>query len=251
MSTLKQQMAKLQEQITLSKQAGNAKHLIEDCNVIFGRLEQKKIQSEQAIRLYNTLKSLPEDADRQIAASTELREQIQTSQYLLQEFHSKWIEDNAAARNGDELANTESSFDRLIGLLNDESKECWRAWTDRLLGDTAIEDVLLERQKNIPGMESNCTNYVRRRQNLENLTRKPPADELAIDTLVLIRDELITFRSEMDHDLDDEVAEFFRCLNSKYERGVPLSLLTDKVFEWLKKHDYLEKFAITRRGVNF
>lgn len=247
MVTLNKQIGLLNEQLQLSQQADNARHILEQYDLIrtplFDGNDSLKTLYNQSLVLQN----LPEDAPQKMEFSDEVRGTAKLALSTLQTFTDRWQSEGHEARQGNDLSSATNSLNGLVSTATTEVDQCWKSWKESLSTLVALEDVLLESQKNIPGLEAIYKDFVKNRDEFRALVAKFPKDVMAIQRLQQLRDSLLQLKAKMQFDLPPEVAIFFKQLDS-LTRKVSLSSMTPEVFEWLRLNNLIDAYVVSRKG---
>ncbi len=247
MVTLNTQISLLDEQLKLSQQADNSKHILEEFENIRGALSNVNSLLKKVYEQFLVLQNLPEDAPQKIEFSEEIRDSAKSASMALQTFAERWVAEGHVARQGNELSVVTNSLNSLISSGSAEVEQCWKSWRESLVSLVALEDILLESQKNIPGLEDNYKAFVKNRQEFRVLVARLPLDESEIKKLQQLSDTLQKLKAQMQFDLPQEVAIFFKQLDS-LNRKVSLSAMTPEVFAWLRLHKLLDAYVVSRRA---
>lgn len=247
MTTIKQQMADLKNEITLNQQADNKKHILSELETIREPLSRANSAMQSMLDSYHILQNLPEDTPEKIEFSQEIKEGAKTAKFALESFYNLWHQEEHRARQGNDFANTLNTLGSVLSSCQTTITDCWQKWVNALRSEVHLEPILLESQKNIPGLKQVYEDFVLYRDRFQELTKRFPEDLDIINELVQLRDQLVELKGKMQFDLPKDVGVFFNDLNSLHHQ-VSLTLLTTDVIEWLKNHDMLDEFVVSRRG---
>lgn len=246
MATLNEQIGLMDTQLKLNQQAGNARHILGEYETIHGQLSQVDEPLKTVYERSLVLQKLPEDAPQKMNFSEEVRAIAKSALSVLQTFTDRWNSERHEARQGNDLARATASLKSLIGLCSTQVNQCWQSWATSLETLVGLEDFLLESQKNIPGMEITYDAFVRNRNQFRELVGKFPEDADDIKDLQRISTLMQQLKDKMQFDLPVEVATFFKHLDS-INRRVSLATMTPEVFEWLRSHNLLDSYVVSRK----
>jgi hypothetical protein len=247
MAMLSEQIALLDEQLQLSQQANNAMHILEEYELIRRPLSKNYDSLKTMLDRFIVLQNLPEDAPLEIGFSEGVQEAVKSAFFALQAFTARWQSEGHESRQGNDLGIATKSLSGLISSGATEVDQCWKSWRESLERLVALEDILLESQRNIPGLEEIHKAFVKNRQEFRALVARFPTDVSDIEKLKQLSDTLQQLKVKMQFDLPDEVATFFKQLDS-LSRRVSLSTMTPEVFEWLRSHKLLDAYVVSRKG---
>jgi len=250
MATLNEQIGLLNKQLQLSQQADKKKHILEEYELIRKPLSECSDSLKTMFDRSLLLRSLPEDAPSKMAFSKYLRDVAKIATIALQTFNARWLLEDHEARQGNDLSFAINSLNGLISSSKDEVEQCWKSWKESLETLVTLEDVLLESQKNIPGLEAIYKAFVKNRQEFRTLVAKFPKDVSEIKKLQELSNTLLQLKAKMQFDLPQEVAIFFKELDG-FTRKVSLSTMTIDVFEWLRSHNLLDAYVVSRKGTPY
>jgi hypothetical protein len=249
MTALEQQIKSLRSEHLLSQSAGQSRESIEDCKHIYGRFQD--IASSLKVMVANAavLKALPADAPEMMQLSSELHEQCNKAIASLNAFIVVWSQKKSTARQDDALNNAQVALGKLTTQLEEKVLSCWKAWTAQLDSLSRVEQVMLDTQRGIPGVERFYTEYVALRKQFLAQAKQVPETVWDINELNKLAQRMQQVRDHMDFDLPTDVGVFFSRLNLSGSLGqAPLSLMTLEAFQWLQKHDLLGQFTISRKA---
>ena len=247
MVTLNEQIGLLDEQLQLSQHADNAKHILGEYEAIRAPLSKVYDSLKTVYEHSLVLQKLPEDAPQKMVFSKEVGEAVKSAISALQAFTVRWESEGHAARQGNELSFATNSLNSLISSGTAEVEQCWMSWRGSLESLVALEDIVLQSQKNIDGLEETYKIFVKGRQEFRELVAKYPKDVMDIKKLQQLSDSLQRLKAKMQFEYPQEVATFFKQLNS-LTRKVSLSAMTPEVFEWLRSHNLLDNYVVSRKG---
>ena len=248
MSTLKEQLQSVKNELELGKQAEKSRHIIEECQVIFERLGTPHDKMKRLIAEFKILKLLPDEHVQMLTSSKDIANQSAKCMCNIESFKNLWQTKRYEARSHDELANAEASLESLVETFGQAIWECWNLWVEQITSRVAVENIKLESQKSLPGLETVYRSYLESQNELNGLIKRIPSEPTAIDTINSLCERMVELKSKMQWDVDPEVAAFFNRLDRDTQAKVPLSLLSAKVMAWLEEHGYLDQFVIQRRG---
>lgn len=247
METLNEQIALLDAQLQLNQQAHNARHILEQYELIRTPLFNANSSLDTMYKRSLLLRELPGDYSQKMAYSEDVRRTAKSALSAIGTFAARWQSEDYESRQGNELSVATNSLNNLISSGSVEVEQCWQSWRESLESLVALEDLLLESQRNIPGLEEIYKAFVKNRQEFRALVAKFPKDVSDIKRLEQLSDTLQKLRDQMQFDLPQEVAIFFKQLDS-LARKVSLSTMTPEVFEWLRSHNLLDAYVVSRKG---
>lgn len=249
MSMLEQQIRSLRSEQLLSQSSGQSSKSIEDCKHIYGRFQDAASSLKNMVASAAVLKALPADAPESIQLSTELQEQCSKAIASLKTFIGVWSQKKSAARQDDALDNAQAALGALTAQLEEKVMSCWKAWTAQLDSSCRVEQVMLDSQRGIPGVENFYTEYVALRKQFLAQAKKMPETVWSIQDLRKMADRMGQLREQMDFDLPVDVSHFFNQINQVGSLGrTPLSTMTLEAFKWLQDHDLLGQFTVSRKA---
>jgi predicted nucleic acid-binding Zn-ribbon protein len=248
MTTLNKQIELLNKQLQWNQQADNAKHIIEEYKLIRNQLFDIDEALKAMHNRFQALQALPDDAPRKMEFSVDVLEVARSALSALQNFVARWEKEGHEARQGDDLALTVKSLNSFISAGSKEEYACWQEWCGSLKGLVALEDILLEMQKNIPGLEKIHASFVKSRSQFRELVAKFPEDTEDIAKLQRLSVQMQDLKNKMQFDLPEEVATFFKELDNM-NRRVSLAKITKEVFEWLRSNNLLDAYVVSRRDI--
>lgn len=247
MTTLSEQINLLEEQLDLSQQAGHAKHILNEYEVIRKQLSEAEDSLRVMHSRFQVLQALPEDVPQKMEFSGEVREVAKRALFLLQTFSTRWEAERHESRQGNELRVATESLKSLSVIGKAEVDKCWRRWVELLKSLVALEDLLLESQKSIPGLEKTYNDFVKNRHQFIELVDKFPQNAQDIKRLQELSATMQSLKEKMQFDLPEDVATFFKQLDGLNHR-VSLAAITPEVFDWLRSQNLLDAYVISRRG---
>ncbi|MDV5100037.1 hypothetical protein RYH74_22455 [Pseudomonas sp. LSJ-87] len=249
MTALEQQIKTLRNEYLLGQSAGQSRESIEDCKHIYERFHN--VASSLKAMAANTavLRALPADAPEFMQLSSELQEQCSKAIGSLNEFIGVWSQKKSAARQDDALDNAQVALEKLTTQLEEKVLSCWKAWTSKLDSLSRVEQVMLDTQRGIPGVDKFYTEYVALRKKFLAEAKQIPETVWNIQELNKLAVRMQELRDQMNFDLPADVGLFFNQLNQPGSLGqVPLSIMTWEAFQWLQEHDLLGKFTVSRKA---
>lgn len=248
MSPLEQQIQALRSEQLLSQSSGQAREAIEDCKQIYVRFQDvaKRLKSRKVSA--EVLKALPPDAPETMQFSAETQQQCNKAIISLNAFIAVWQQKKSATLQDDALDNAHSALVELGLELERKVQSCWDAWTAQLENHCRVEQVVLDAQRGIPGLDQFYTEYQGLRTKLISGTKNLPEDVWAIQDLEKIAESMRQVREQMVDDLPAEVSAFFKCLNQVGNKSqAPLSMLTIETLQWLIENKQLGQYTISRK----
>lgn len=249
MSTLEQQIESLRSEQLLSQSAGQSRESIEDCKHIYQRFQDIASSLKDLVANTAVLKALPVDAPESMQLSSDLQEQCSKAIASLKIFISVWSQKKSAARQDDALDNAQVALGKLTAQLDEKVMSCWRAWTAQLDSLCRVEQVMLDTQRGIPGVDGFYTEYVALRKQFSAQAKQIPETVWSIQELKKLAESMQHVRDQMDFDLPADVRLFFNQLNQVGSLGrAPMSMMTLEAFQWLQGHDLLGQFIVSRKA---
>lgn len=249
MSALEQQIRNLRSEQLLSQSAGQSRESIEDCKHIYERFQDIASRLKAMVANAAVLKALPADAPELTQLSEELQEQCSKALASLKLFIGVWSQKKSAARQDDALDNAQAALEKLTTQLEEKVLSCWKAWTSQLDSRSRVEQVMLDTQRGIPGVDNFYTEYVALRKRFLAEAKQIPDTVWKIQDLNKLAARMQELRGQMDFDLPADVSLFFNKLNQPGSLGqAPLSFMTQEAFRWLQEHDLLGQFTVSRKA---
>ncbi|SEI52064.1 hypothetical protein [Paraburkholderia diazotrophica] len=247
MRTLEQQLLTLREQYQLSRSAGKAHEAIKDCSEIFSRLKPVIDALSMSIKNQSVLEALPENAPERVDFDNELQRLRDHAASNLSRFTQAWTSQKSEARQDDSLNAVTDSLRHLSLSIDQHLQSCWTNWIESLRGTFIVEQVILDTQRDIPGLEQSYTRYIELRKQFKLLSSQIPDAVSSLSDLQSIARAMRAEREGMKFDLPPEVDAFFKRLNQHDGAGkVPLSEMSPKIFDWLREQGLLANFSIER-----
>jgi hypothetical protein len=249
MSVLEQQIKLLRTEQLLSQSAEQHHEDIEDCKHIYDRLQDIASSLKSIVVNVAVLQDLPEDAPESMQLSAEMLEQRTKAIASLKIFAGVWQQKKSSAREDDALDNAHATLRELVIQLEAKVVSCWNAWTAQLESSCRVEQLMLDTQQGIPGVERFYTDYVALRKQFMVEAKQLPTNVWAIQKLEKLAANMRQVRDQMDFDLPADVGSFFNQLNQVGSLGRgPLSMMTVETFQWLQDHDLLAQFVVSRKA---
>ena len=249
MSMLEQQIQSLRSEQLLSQSAGQSRESIEDCKHIYERFQNIASSLKDMVANAAVLKALPADAPESMQLSAELQEQCGKATISLKAFNDVWSQKKSAARQDDALDNAQVALGKLTTALEEKVMSCWKTWVAQLDSLCRIEQVMLDTQRGIPGVDRFYTEYVALRKQFLAQAKQVPETVWSIQELKKLAERMQQVRDQMDFELPEDVGLFFNQLNQLGSLGrAPLSMMTVEAFQWLQKHDLLGQFTVSRKA---
>ncbi|MGA7588442.1 MAG: protein DpdI [Rouxiella badensis] len=241
MTTLKTQLAGLQEQYQLKEQLQSMQDVYEQYRAIRDRLQDVAEPLQKVCAQLKVLKTLPElqeqlDFQENAATFFGIRAGLQA---LTATFRSSGerIEQNGL---GELLVRLSGVHDR----ISEKVVQAWTVFVAELEARAVLTPVFLEQQKTL-GKTMAYTNY---RNALDNFNRQKTS---APDSLAVVKklqgycDEMVELKKGMEFNAPDDVLRFFDALDKQHQAS--LALLTPEVLSWLKEKALLQSFNVTRK----
>lgn len=246
MATLKKQIALIEEELNLNKQANDAQHILGEYETIRESLSKVETSIKNMFNYYQVLQVLPEDAPEKMVFSVEIKEAAKNAKFILKTFADRWQQEEHKARQGNDLANATQSLEALFLSCKAEIERCWQSWVGVLDMDVRLEDALLQSQRNIPGLEETHNEFIKARSRFRELIEQLPNDKSVITELTQLRKKMTDLKGQMQFDLPEDVSNFFKELDA-FNRHVSLALVTPNVLEWLQAKNMLNEYVVSRK----
>ena len=249
MTSLEQQIKMLRNEYLLGQSAGQSRESVEDCKHIYERFQNVSSSLKAMAANAAVLRALPADAPELMQLSSELQEQCSKAIASLNAFICVWLQKKSAARQDDALDNAQVALEKLTAQLEEKVLSCWRAWVSKLDSLSRVEQVMLNTQRGIPGVDKFYTEYVALRKKFLAEAKQIPETVWNIQELNKLVVRMQELRDQMDFDLPADVGRFFNQLNQPGSLGqAPLSFMTREAFQWLQEHDLLGQFTVSRKA---
>ena len=275
MSTLRQQLAEMQEQLDLSVQASKATQIIEKCGMVilktdtvaghYGRLKYqypalqllpselrvswREDQRNELKKAANSVNNLRSQWNRwlnnqtQVAASAD----TQTSDEPLDEAVATQEPTAYDIIQNDSLTNCVSLALSLHRTLSDQLKNAWEEWQQILHQQIQVDSKTLNAQHKLEKLKEIADEYLSIRDKFDALIQSLPENGESVTKIRAMAEHLNTLRGMMKTDWPEAVQHFLDRINGPQRSKPTLSALTTEVFEWLRDEDMLEDFVITRK----
>lgn len=248
MSPLEQQIQALRSEQLLSQSSGKSRDAIEDCKQIYLRFQDVASRLKSRKKSADVLSALPSDAPETMQFSAETQQQCNKAIISLSAFTSVWQQKKSAALQDDSLDNAHSALVELDLEIEGKVQSCWRAWTAQLENHCRVEQIVLDAQRGIPGLDQFYTEYQALRAKLMSGTKNIPENIWVVQDLEKIAENMRQVRDQMVDDLPSEVSAFFKCLNQVGNKSqAPLSMLTIETLQWLIENEQLGQYTISRK----
>lgn len=275
MSTLRQQLAEMQQQLDLSVQARKATQIIEKCNVIcsktdtvaghFARLKLQYPAMQQLPHDFNVIWSENQSNELKNATNSVKSLQLQWRRWLsnqtlaasvTEEEPEGQIESKTQTAEeptaydiiqNDSLTNCISQLLALYRALNSQLDNAWDEWQQELRQQIHVDGKMLDAQRKVSKLNEIAVEYQTLRDKFDTLIQTLPDSVDKILRIRAIAEKLNSLRGMMKTDWPAAVQHFFDRINGPLNSKPTLSDLTTDVFEWLRNEDMLEDFVITRK----
>ncbi|QCT88223.1 hypothetical protein [Escherichia sp. E4742] len=275
MSTLRQQLAEMQQQLDLSIQARKATHIIEKCEQVYQRTNTVAGHFALLRQTYPALQQLP--SDLRVIWSDEQCEELKSAANSVNKLLSQWdrwrnmqtqaaetvAEKDVESPDGpavepeelaaydiiqnDALTHCVEQVLALYHRLNRQLDAAWQNWLQTLYQHVHVEDKTLDAQRKIGKLNDIADNYVKTREKYAELIQRLPDNTDTVRRINQLADVLHQLRGMMKTDWPEEVQKFFDRINGPFSGRPTLSVLTPEVLQWLRDEKMLEDFVITRK----
>lgn len=276
MSTLRQQLAEMQQQLDLSVQASKATLIIEKCAVVLAKTDTVASHYARLKYQYPALQRLPRD--QRVNWSDDQRNELKNAANSVNNLLSQWgrwlsNQTQSAivieAQNPDESLNEEApaqeptAYDiiqndsltlclsqslSLYRTLSERLNIAWEEWLQVMHQKIHVDSKTLDAQQKVDKYKTIADEYLSLRSKYDLLIQSLPENGERILQITAMSDQLHSLREAMNtDDWPEAVKLFFDRINGP-QRGKPtLSALTPEVLSWLQDEDMLEDFVITRK----
>lgn len=276
MSTLRQQLAEMQQQLDLSVQASKATLIIEKCGVVLSKTDTVAGHYSRLKSQYTALQRLP--SELRVDWSEELRTQLKNaanSVNNLQSQWSRWLNNQTQAAAAIDAQNVDEPLDEkeatqestaydiiqndsltncvnltlsLHRTLSEQLKSAWEEWQQLLHQQIHVDGKTLDAQQKVDKYKAIADEYSALRSKYDLLIQSLPESGERILQINAVVDKLHSLRGMMNtDDWPEAVKLFFDRINGPQYGKPTLSALTSEVFSWLSDENMLEDFVITRK----
>ncbi|KFX68200.1 hypothetical protein TMS3_0120180 [Pseudomonas taeanensis MS-3] len=248
MSPLEHQIQSLRSEQQLRQSSEQSHEAIKDCKFIHARFQDIANSLKAKKHVTEVLKALPQDAPEAMQLSAETQQQCNKAITTLNVFAAVWQQKKSAALQDDALDNAHAVLEDLDSQLEKKVWSCWKAWTTQLDNSCRVEQVLLDTQRGIPGVDQFYTEYVALRAKLMAGTKILPENVWVIQDLAKLAENMRQVHEQMVFDLPVDVSNFFKYLNQSGNRAqAPLSMLTLETLQWLMENEQLGQYTVNRK----
>lgn len=276
MSTLRQQLAEMQQQLDLSVQANKATMIIEKCGVVLSKTDTVVGHYSRLKSQYTALQRLP--LELRVDWSEEQRNQLKNAANSVNNLQSQWsrwlnnqthaaaaidaqnvdepLDEKEAAQEStaydiiqnDSLTNCVNLTLSLHRTLSDQLKSAWEEWLQVMHQQIHVDSKTLDAQQKVDKYKTIADEYLSLRGKYDLLIQSLPENGERILQITAMSDQLHSLREAMNtDDWPEAVRLFFERINDPLRGKPTLSALTPEVLNWLQDEDMLEDFVITRK----
>ncbi|WP_297510610.1 hypothetical protein [Flavobacterium sp.] len=241
-------MIELNSELELSNQTKGSAQKIIEYTEIYRQLNPHFITLR---KLSDNLIAL-EGIGNELQFSEELLHVLSVIRTSFVEFNEIWLENSEAVRQGNSLINLVNGLKGVSDKFEKELKEYWDLQIESLKNSFALEDVLLETQKLIPGKEVIYSEYIINRTSFNEKSKNLPEESSVINEIQTIAKKLQELIVQMEFNLPEEVEVFFKHLRLPINGGkAPLRLLTKNVIDWIEVNKLTDKFFVEQMNRRF
>ncbi|WP_318376088.1 hypothetical protein [Enterobacter sp.] len=275
MSSLRQQLIEMQQQLDLSVQASKATMIIEKCGIVLSKTDTVAGHYSRLKSQYTALQRLPPKL--RVDWSEEQRNQLKNaanSVNNLQSQWSRWLNNQTQAAaidaqnvdepldkkeatqestaydiiQNDSLTNCVNLTLSLHRTLSDQLKSAWEEWLQVMHQQIHVDSKTLDAQQKVDKYKAIADEYLSLRSKYDLLIQSLPENGERILQITGMSDQLHSLREAMNtDDWPEAVRLFFDRINGPLRGRPTLSTLTPEVLHWLQNEDMLEDFVITRK----
>ncbi|MFM5191442.1 hypothetical protein ACLH0M_12030 [Aeromonas media] len=276
MSTLRQQLAEMQQQLDLSVQARKATLIIEKCAVVLSKTDTIATHYARLKSQYPALQCLPQElrVNWSHEQRNELKNAANSVNNLLPQW-GRWLSNQTQsaividAQNPDEPLGEEVSAQEPTAydiIQNDSLTHCvslslslyralsaqlssaWEEWLQVMHQQIHVDSKTLDAQQKVDKYKAIADEYSALRSKYDLLIQSLPESGERILQITAMSDQLHSLRETMNtDDWPEAVKLFFDRINGPLHGKPTLSALTPEVLNWLHDEDMLEDFVITRK----
>lgn len=276
MSTLRQQLAEMQQQLELSVQASKATLIIEKCAVVLAKTDTVASHYTRLKSQYPALQRLPRE--QRVNWSDDQRNELKNAANSVNNLLSQWgrwlsNQTQSAivieAQNPDKPLTEESpaqeptAYDiiqndsltlclsqslSLYRTLSERLHSAWEEWLQVMHQKIHVDSKTLDAQQKVDKYKAIADEYLSLRSKYDLLIQSLPENGERILQITAMSDQLHSLREAMNtDDWPEAVKLFFDRINGPQRSKPTLSALTPEVLSWLRDEDMLEDFVITRK----
>lgn len=276
MSTLRQQLAEMQQQLDLSVQASKATMIIEKCGVVLSKTDTVAGHYSRLKSQYTALQRLP--LELRVDWSEEQRNELKYAANSVNNLLSQWsrwlknqpqtavvadpegldkkFEEESAAQEptaydiiqNDSLTNCMNLSLRLYRTLSGQLNSAWEEWLQVMHQKIQVDSKTLDAQQKVDKYKAVADEYSALRSKYDLLIQSLPESAERILQIHVISDQLHSLREAMNtEDWPVAVQHFLDRINDSLRDKPTLSALTPEVLDWLRDEHMLEDFVITRK----
>lgn len=248
MIPLDQQIQALRSEQQLRQSSVQSHEAINDCKFIHARFQNIANSLKAKKDVIEVLKALPQDAPEAMQLSIDTQQQCNKAIINLKEFAAVWQIKKSACLQDNALDNAHAVLEDLDSKLEEKIQSCWKAWTTQLENSCRVEQILLDTQRGVPGVDQFYTEYVGLRTKLMTGTKKLPENVWVIQDLARLAENMRQVHLQMIFDLPADVSSFFKYVNQSGNKSqAPLSMLTVETLQWLIDNDQLGQYTVSRK----
>ena len=140
---------------------------------------------------------------------------------------------------------------QLVDTLKETNQEVvatlYQAWKQFIANQRQSFEVTSAELENAKVVDSNravVEQFEAKRESFHNLAQVIPSNSNTPREITRLSEELKQIKSQIDFCLPEEVAHFYRTIESG---GAPINLLTETVLDYLRENNQLDNFRIKRR----
>lgn len=276
MSTLRQQLAEMQQQLDLSVQASKATMIIEKCGVVLSKTDTVAGHYSRLKSQYTALQRLP--LELRVDWSEEQRNELKYAANSVNNLLSQWsrwlknqpqtavvadpegldkkFEEESAAQEptaydiiqNDSLTNCMNLSLRLYRTLSGQLNSAWEEWLQVMHQKIQVDSKTLDAQQKVDKYKAVADEYSALRSKYDLLIQSLPESAERILQIHVMSDQLHSLREAMNtEDWPVAVQHFLDRINGSLRDKPTLSALTPEVLDWLRDEHMLEDFVITRK----
>jgi hypothetical protein len=241
MSNLHQQFDEISAELDLLASSEQNKNMIEQFERLIESLEPQIEQIKQILDQEEIITPIsaeyPDFAEQIAISKNALKSAIKT-------FDEAWQKDQSGVdgkRPHKQLVDTlEETNQGVTTTLN----QAWQQFIASQRQSFEVAPAELENAKVIDSNRNIVQQFEGKRESFNNLAPVIPSNSNTPRDIKRLSEELRQIKSQIKFDFPQEVARFYKSLDSS---GAPIDLLTETVLKYLRENNLLDNFRIKRR----
>jgi chromosome segregation ATPase len=244
---LQSEVLQLREQVDAFSETSDNAEAINEYSALLGQLATLSDDLKVQVTEIRVARHVDLGGSLRNSLSESEKINFDSSEEALKKFLQHWEQQGYNARQGNWLQNLENAFKALTRNIKDTNRVSWANWIGDLRTSFAVEDYLLDAQQGLDAVEHRRDKFKTDRETFDEKAKKIPDNITAINDLSDIAKNLAALLNQMDHNVPEEVRQFFNYVSTASE-GAPITLLTPEVIEYLSDNNALGNFVVKRPG---